>query len=93
MNNDQIVASVSAGVARAIAGIQFHMTGMPVATYGGSEPEVTEDMIYRAVKRVADETDFNPEVNLDGETLYRSIVRHNKQNARATGVNQLAMAM
>ena len=31
MNNDQIVASVSAGVARAIAGIRFKLTGMPNA--------------------------------------------------------------
>ena len=32
MNNDQIVASVSHGVARAIAGIHFRLTGMPKAT-------------------------------------------------------------
>ena len=32
MNNNQIVASVSAGVARAIAGIHFRLDGMPKAT-------------------------------------------------------------
>lgn len=39
MNNDQIVASVSAGVARAISNIRFAVTGLP------AYPAVTADMV------------------------------------------------
>ena len=37
VNNDQIVASVAAGVAKAIAGIEFHMEGLP--TYQPVTPD------------------------------------------------------
>ena len=91
MNNDQIVASVSAGVARAIAGIRFQLQGVgsaaPVQTSG-----TDEDALYRAFRKALDETDFGGDIDLDGDALYRSVVRRNRQNTRATGVNQLAMA-
>lgn len=91
MNNDQIVASVSSGVARAIAGIHFQMTGLS-ASAPAMEESANEDMMYRAFRRALDETDFGKDISIDGEPIYQSVVRRNRQNTRATGVNQLAMA-
>lgn len=91
MNNDQIVASVSAGVARAIAGIHFQMTGLS-ASAPTMEEGANEDTMYRAFRRALDETDFGKDISIDGEPIYQSVVRRNRQNTRATGVNQLAMA-
>lgn len=91
MNNDQIVASVSSGVARAIAGIHFQMTGLS-ASAPAMEESANEDTMYRAFRRALDETDFGKDISIDGEPIYQSVVRRNRQNTRATGVNQLAMA-
>ena len=91
MNNDQIVASVSYGVARAIAGIHFQMTGLS-ASAPAMEESANEDTMYRAFRRALDETDFGKDISIDGEPIYQSVVRRNRQNTRATGVNQLAMA-
>jgi hypothetical protein len=91
MNNDQIVASFSSGVAKAIAGIHFQMTGLS-ASAPAMEESANEDTMYRAFRRALDETDFGKDISIDGEPIYQSVVRRNRQNTRATGVNQLAMA-
>lgn len=93
MNNDQIVASVSAGVARAISNIEFHMRGASsyIPTY--AEDEETEEAMYRAFVRAWNEVNpdgLGGDVYLDGEQLYRNVVKHNRQNTRATGVNAMA---
>lgn len=91
MNNDQIVASVSAGVARAISNVEFHMNGAFAApVYTDETNEMDEETMYRAFKRALDETDFGGDVELDGETLFRSMVKMNRKNTRATGVNAFA---
>ena len=92
MNNDQIVASVSAGVARAISSIQFHMTGLassPLPTY--TQDETTEEMLYNAFMRaLADSNlDGGTEVYLDGEPLYQNVVRRNRMATRSTGSNPM----
>lgn len=94
INNDQIVASVSAGVARAISGIKFHMTGF------GSAPSIpgtdTEDALYNAVMRALNDSNFtfndDISIEMDGEQIYQGVVTRNTRNTRATGVNRLAMA-
>ena len=83
--------AVSAGVARAIAGIHFQMTGLS-ASAPAMEESANEDTMYRAFRRALDETDFGKDISIDGEPIYQSVVRRNRQNTRATGVNQLAMA-
>jgi hypothetical protein len=92
MNNDQIVASVSAGVARAIASIKFNLTGLPsVSTV--NQGEDIESAMYRAVVRALSESEsggIDVNVNLDGDPIYRNIVRRNRANTRMTGVNALA---
>lgn len=84
MNNDQIVASVSAGVARAISNIQFHMTGFP--TYGG----IDEETLYRAFFRALNDADIGGDTYLDGDVLYRKMRDRNIMNTRMTGVNAFA---
>lgn len=92
MNNDQIVASVSDGVARAIASIKFHMTGMPMIQPVRDDERADEEMMYRAIVRALSDSDLGGDIELDGEKLYRAVVRRNRQNTRATGVNALATA-
>lgn len=90
MNNDQIVASVAAGVADAISGIRFRMNGFGSAAPTGDG--ISEEAMYRAFKRALDETDFttDTEVSLDGKVLYEAVVSRNRANTRMTGVNALA---
>lgn len=86
MNNDQIVASVSDGVARAISAIHFKVQG-------GESYEVeasSEETLYRAFRRALDETDFGGDIELDGDTLYSAMVNRNNRNTRMTGVNAFA---
>ena len=87
MNNDQIVASVSAGVASAIAGIHFQLTGIPSAQAEGAE---NEDALYRAFRRALDETDFGPEeIDLDGSVVYSKMVQRNRVERMRLGVNPM----
>lgn len=98
MNNDQIVASVSAGVARAISSIEFHMDGFSMAaampTY--DEDDETEEMMYRAFMRAMTDAgllesfDINVTAELDGEAIYQNTVRRNRASTRMTNVNALA---
>ena len=92
MNNDQIVASVSDGVARAIASIKFHMTGMPTIQSVQPDEKADEDLMYRAIVRALSDSELGGDIELDGEKLYRAMVKRNRQNTRATGVNALATA-
>jgi len=80
MNNDQIVASVSAGVAKAIAGIRFQMTGG-----GGTD---TEQMMYSAFSRALAEN--NEEITLDGDVVYNKMLSRNRRETYRTGVNPMA---
>lgn len=91
MNNDQIVRSVSDGVAKAISNIHFAVAGMPSAY--SDEYGMDEDAVYRAMVRALTETgggETEIDVNLDGDVLYRHMVRRNRANTRMTGVNAMA---
>lgn len=87
MNNDQIVASVSAGVARGIAGIHFQLSGVPSAQAESAE---NEDTLYRAFRRALDETDFGPEeIDLDGSVVYNKMVQRNRLERLRLGINPM----
>lgn len=88
MNNDQIVRSVADGVARSIASIRFSLPSS--YAFGGG---LDEETIYRAMIRALTEVnpgDVDVNVTMDGEPIYRDVVRRNRANTRMTGVNALA---
>lgn len=91
MNNQQIVDAVSRGVANAIASIRFTLNNIPSITgFGGG---MDEESMYRAMVRAITDTDLGENetvVNLDGNVIYRDVVRRNRNNTRMTGVNALA---
>lgn len=90
MNNDQIVASVSAGVARAIAGIRFQMTGMSAVAPMSTDSGMNEEAIYRAMLRALNDADVFPdEIDLDGDVVYRKMVQRNRQERTRLGVNPM----
>lgn len=88
MNNQQLIDAVSNGVARTLSGLSFSVTTSQ--TTGGYAEENNEETMYRAFKRALDETDFGKDIELDGQKLYRAIVRRNRMNTVATGVNAFA---
>ena len=81
MNNNQIVSSVSAGVARAVAGVRFSLQG---GTDSGNE-----DALYNAMLRALNDADNAVEVDLDGETIYRSVLKRNRRETFRTGANPM----
>lgn len=89
MNNDQIVASVSQGVARAIAGISFHISGGGASSNYGTN-EDTEEMMYRAMLRALNDSDIDERpIELDGDVIYRKMVQYNQRERRRLGVNPM----
>lgn len=91
LNNQQIVEAVSRGVANAIASIKFTLTNIPSITgFGGG---MDEETMYRAMVRALTDSNIGDNetvVNLDGNVLYRAMVRRNRMNTAATGVNAMA---
>ena len=97
MNNDQIVASVSSGVAKAIAGIKFQMSA-PALANAGSASMVTSTawesfdnqqvvVLLTQILKALNEKDNN--VYLDGEQIKNNIVRRINNHTRATGQLEL----
>ena len=76
LNQSQMASAIASGVSRYLG--------------GNSDGGASEDTMYRAFKRALSETDFGGDIELDGETLFRSMVRRNRANTRMTGVNALA---
>ena len=97
MNNDQIVASVSAGVARAIAGIHFKMTAPRLANTAQTQitqaqtPNTVYDpqmiTLLTQILKAINAQDNN--VYLDGEQIKNSVVRRINNHTRATGQLEL----
>lgn len=97
MNNDQIVASVSAGVAKAIAGIHFKMVtprvanANPIPTGTSQATQQTQtDQIERLLTLIL--TAINNKDNnvyLDGEQIKNNVVRRINNHTRATGQLEL----
>ena len=81
MNNNQIVSSVSAGVARAVSGVRFALQD------GGTGNN--EDALYNAMVRALNDADNSVNVDIDGERVYSGIVRRNKREIFATGANPM----
>lgn len=89
LNNNQIVESVSAGVARAIAGIRFQMTGFQ-AVSTPETGEMDEELMYNAMLRALNDADVFPdEIDLDGAAVYRKMVQRNRAERARTGINPM----
>lgn len=98
MNNDQIVASVSAGVARAIAGLKFRMSAPPLAMMSGSGSAATamrepdnQAIVNTLLQILTALNNKKLEVNLDGEELKNSVVRRINNHTRQTGRLEIIM--
>lgn len=85
LNQSQIAATIAAGVHRTLSASGVRAGGSYSLSDGSNE-----DILYRAFRRALDETDFGGDVELDGDTIYRAMVRRNRANTRLTGVNAMA---
>ena len=91
MNNDQIVASVSSGVAKAIAGIRFKMTAprlSNVTPLTSTSTQITNDntelvTLLKTLITVVQGLDLD--VTLDGEKIKNNTVKRINQNTISTG--------
>lgn len=97
MNNDQIVASVSDGVARAIAGIHFKMvtprvTGAGAMARSSAQTQNTASdsqmiALLTQILKAINAQDTN--VYLDGEAIKNNVVKRINNHTRATGQLEL----
>lgn len=90
MNNDQIVASVSDGVAKAISGLKFQVQAPPLATRGGSSSSAMQmqdngQVVELLRMLIATVNALNLDVQLDGESIKQNTVRRINDHTRATG--------
>ena len=97
MNNDQIVASVSSGVAKAIAGIRFKMSAPPLAVTGsnassthGTDDDPTSRQMITLLTQILEAINAqDTDVYLDGEMIKNNVVRRINNHTRATGQLEL----
>ena len=61
-----------------------------IASNGGADGSMTEDLLYRAFSRALADSDLGGDIELDGNTLYKAMVNRNRANTRLTGVNAMA---
>ena len=93
MNNDQIVASVSSGVAKAIAGIRFKLNAPALAnssssTYTGADNSEMIALLKALINAVQS---LDLDVELDGEKIKNNTVRRINQNTMSTGKLELVI--
>ncbi|MBO5740754.1 MAG: hypothetical protein J6R54_02060 [Bacteroidaceae bacterium] len=89
LNRSQLAATMYSAVNAAMRGVSYDISAPTIST---TDESTNEEVLYRAFMRAIADSDLDKEINLDGEPIYRAVVRRNRQNTRATGVNQLAMA-
>ena len=97
MNNDQIVASVSSGVARAISGIRFKLNAPRLANTSSTQPKAEENpnaidgqqMLVLLGQILTAIQSQNTNVYLDGEQIKNNVVRRINNHTRATGQLEL----
>jgi len=94
MNNDQIVASVASGVAKAITNIRFEATPALASTRTASaqaqtQQVNTQQMVTLLQQLLVAVNALDLEVNLDGETIKNNTVRRINNHTRATGQLEL----
>lgn len=90
LNRSQLASTMYSAVRSAMASTGFRISATPNPSYNTTDGAGNEDVLYRAFRRALDETDFSGDIDLDGETVYRAMVRRNRQNTRLTGVNAMA---
>ena len=90
LNRSQLASTMYAAVKSAMSGIAFNVAAPSMAT-GNADDGANEDMLYRAFLRALNDSDVaDRPIELDGNTLYSSMVNRNRQNTRLTGVNAMA---
>lgn len=89
LNRSQLAATMYSAVNAAMRGVSYDITAPNIST---ADDSTNEDALYRAFMRAIADSNLDRDITLDGEPVYRAVVRRNRQNTRATGVNQLAMA-
>lgn len=90
LNRSQLAATMYAAVRSAMSEIAFNVSAPSMAT-GTADDGANEDTLYRAFLRALNDSDVaDRPIELDGNTLYSSMVNRNRQNTRLTGVNALA---
>lgn len=88
LNQSQLAATMYASVSAALSGLRFAMTApaAPDSGMGGSD-----DALYNAFVRALESADFAVDntINMDGDTVYRGVVRRNQQRRRQLGYNPM----
>ena len=88
LNQSQLAATMYASASAALSGLRFAMTA-PAAPDGGMGG--SDDALYNAFVRALESADFAVDntINMDGDTVYRGVVRRNQQRRRQLGYNPM----
>ena len=90
MNNDQIVASVSRGVAKAIQGVRIQsapplkMTSQPKSVHD-AQIQDNKELVNLLRQILVAVSTLDLDVQLDGESIKNNVVRRVNNHTRATG--------
>lgn len=91
LNRSQLAATMYAAVSRAIMGVRFNINAINAPST--TSDSYDEDAMYRAMLRALNDSDaFPDEIDLDGDVVYRKMVKRNQMNTRMTGRNAMATA-
>ena len=88
LNRSQLASTMYAAVRSAMSGIAFNLAS-PSMGASATDDGANEDMLYRAFLRALNDSDNDVEVNLDGNTIYKSVVKHNRMERQRTGMNPM----
>lgn len=91
LNRSQLAATMYSAVSRAIMGVRFNINAINAPST--TSDSYDEEAMYRAMLRALNDSDaFPDEIDLDGDVVYRKMVKRNQMNTRMTGRNAMATA-
>lgn len=87
LNRSQIASAIYSAVRSAMVGTTIRVDSASASYSGEAE---NEEAMYRAFSRALADSDLGGDIELDGDVLYRAMVKRNRRNTRMTGVNAMA---
>ena len=85
LNQSQMAAAIASGVAETMASVRFSLMGLPSSGDNGDMYEA----IYSAMSRALAENADDRPIMLDGDVMYRNMVRRNRQETFRSGMNPM----
>lgn len=90
LNRSQLAATMFAAVRSAIASTGFRVSGVSSVASGATPDDgMNEETLYRAMLRALNDSDLDRPIELDGNSIYKSVVKRNRLERQRTGMNPM----